>query len=81
MLVLVLTTTKPPPLRWYGGGWLAETGGLRGRGLVLNWHVVGMSLTSQGSGENKQAPHVCALSPGFVCKVPGECRTPRRRTR
>ena len=39
-----------------GGG---KTGG---GGLVLYWHVVGMSLTSQGSGENKQAS-VSALRP------------------
>ncbi len=37
----------------------AKTGGEQGRGLVLHWHVVGMSLTSQGSEENKQAP-LCA---------------------
>lgn len=30
-------------------------GGVRGRGPVLDWHVVGMSLTSHGSGENKPA--------------------------
>lgn len=54
---------------------LVKRGGEIGGGLVLHWHVVGMSLTSQGSGENKQAP-VCALSSGFVCKVPAESWTP-----
>lgn len=51
----MLTTTTPTLLNQ--PPWCCM-GGVRGRGPVLDWHVVGMSLTSQGSGENKpDSPH------------------------
>lgn len=58
------------------GGWApvrgsAKRGGEWGGGLVLHRHVVGMSLTSQGSGENKRASVcVCKTRPSFV-RCPG----------
>lgn len=54
------------PLVLYG-----RVGGVRGRGPVLDWHVVGMSLTSQGSGENKpDSPHHRVY--GSFVRCPGE---------